>query len=217
MSCHKFDEVDGYKLFIGFFVLTVCGSDGKDNIMKFKKASVEKRRVYVYDYTNEEGKLVHITLEEGKDDVTAEHIKLLHALDDAEVYNNIKNSKPSIQEWEKPAIKEWKLNHPNDELPKRWNISINEMVGSDENVEREEFISASTVEDEESDVMRSLHELYETFSELQKEVYNKVFLQGMSYSAVARERGKSEASVRKAANRIKEIIASDEKIKNFFV
>ena len=185
--------------------------------MKFKKEVAEKRNVYVYNYTNEEGKLVHITLEEGRDDVTAEHIKLLHALDDAEVYNNIKNSKPSIQEWEKPAIEEWKLNHPNDELPKRWNISINEMVGSDENVEREEFISASTVEDEESDVMRSLHELYETFSELQKEVYTKVFLQGMSYSAVARERGKSEASVRKVANRIKEIIASDEKIKNFFV
>lgn len=74
--------------------------------MKFKKEVAEKRNVYVYNYTNEEGKLVHITLEEGKDDVTAEHIKLLHALDDAEVYNNIKNSKPSIQEWEKPAIEE---------------------------------------------------------------------------------------------------------------
>ena len=184
--------------------------------MKLKKEVAEKRSVYVYSYTNEEGKLVHITLEEGKDDVTAEHIKLLHALDDAEVYNNIKNSKPSIQEWEKPAIEEWKNEHPNDELPKRWNISINEMVGSDENVEREEFISASLIVKEESDVMECLHAVYENLSDLQKEIYDKVFIEGMSYSAVARERGKSEASVRKVANRIKEIIAFDKKIKKFF-
>lgn len=185
--------------------------------MKFQKTATNQRSIYVYSFIDEKGMRTLISIEEGKDDVTAEHIKLLHALDDAEVYNNIKNSKPSIQEWEKPAIEEWKHKHPNDELPKRWNISINEMVGSDENVEREEFISASSIEDEESDVMRCLHELYETFSELQKEIYNKVFIEGMSYSAVAKERGKSEASVRKVANRIKKIIASDEKIKNFFV
>lgn len=61
--------------------------------MKFKKSSAEQRKVYVYNYTNEEGKQAHITLEEGKDKVTVEHIKLLHTIDDVEVYNNIKNTK----------------------------------------------------------------------------------------------------------------------------
>lgn len=185
--------------------------------MKFKKSSAEKRNVYVYNYTNEDGKVAHITLEEGKEHVTSEHIKLLHAMDDAEVYNNIKNTKPTIQEWEKPAIKEWKSRHPYEELPKRWNVSINELVGSDENVEREEFISDSSAEDKVSDVMECLHALYDTFSDLQKEVYNKVFIEGMTYSAVAKERGKTEASVRKVANKIKEIIASDKKIKIFLI
>ena len=185
--------------------------------MKFVKTATENRGTYTYSFIDIDGKYQKVKLEPGKDGVIAADIKMLHAMDDAEVYNNIKNTKPAIQEWEKPVIQEWKSKHPYDELPKRWNYSINEMVGSDENVEREEFISASAVEDEEADVMRCLHELYETFSELQKEIYNKVFLEGMSYSAVAKERGKSEASVRKVANRIKEIIASYEKIKKFFV
>ena len=142
---------------------------------------------------------------------------MLHSLDDAEVYNNIKNCKPAVQDWEKSAIEDWKDKHPNEELPKRWNISINEIVGEDENVSREEYLKDERTEElPESDMIARLHEIIDSLSELQKETYRKVILEEMSNTSVAAEENKSEAAVRKIINRIKQIIAEDDELKKYF-
>lgn len=185
--------------------------------MKFVKTATENRGTYTYTFIDIDGKYKKVKLEPGKDGVTAADIKMLHSMDDAEVYNNIKNSKPAVQEWEKPAIEEWKDKHPNEDAPKRWNISINEMVGDDENVSREEYlVDSSTEEDSESDMIARLHEIIDSLSELQKETYRKIVIEEMSNTSVAKEENKSEAAVRKIISRIKEIISQDEELKKFF-
>ena len=45
-------------------------------------------------------------------------IKSLQSFDDAEVYNNIKNSRPQLEDWQKKAVEEWKAQHPGEEPEK---------------------------------------------------------------------------------------------------
>lgn len=184
--------------------------------MKFVKTAIANRGTYTYTFIDIDGEYENVELVPGKDGVTATDIKMLHSMDDAEVYNNIKNCKPAVQEWEKPAFEDWKDKHPNEELPKRWNISINEIVGEDENVSREEYIDESTEEVPESDMITRLHEIIDSLSELQKETYRKVIIEEMSNTSVAAEENKSEAAVRKIINRIKQIIAEDDELKKYF-
>lgn len=185
--------------------------------MKFVKTATANRGTYTYTFIDVDGESKNVELVPGKDGVTAAHIKMLHSLDDAEVYNNIKNCKPAVQEWEKSAIEDWKDKHPNEELPKRWNISINEIVGEDENVSREEYLKDERTEElPESDMIARLHEIIDSLSELQKETYRKVILEEMSNTSVAAEENKSEAAVRKIINRIKQIIAEDDELKKYF-
>ena len=185
--------------------------------MKFVKTATENRGTYIYTFIDIDGEYKKVELVPGKDGVTAADIKMLHSMDDAEVYNNIKNCKPAVQDWEKPAIEDWKDKHPNEELPKRWNISINEIVGEDEKVSREEYLKDERTEDvPESDMIARLHEIIDSLSELQKETYRKVIIEEMSNTSVAAEENKSEAAVRKIINRIKQIISEDDELKKYF-
>ena len=63
---------------------------------------------------------------------TEEDIRMLHASDDAEVYNNLKNSKPKVQPWEEAGIEAWKKEHPEEDLPSRANLSLDDLLDSDE-------------------------------------------------------------------------------------
>ena len=62
--------------------------------MVIRKTSMKKRESYTY-YFNDGTKVV---LRPGEEGVTEEHIKMLHAMDDAEVYGNIKNNKTAVNE-----------------------------------------------------------------------------------------------------------------------
>ena len=55
-------------------------------------------------------------------------IQSLHSLDDAEVYNNIKNSRPQLESWQKKALEEWKAQHPGEEPEKNWNLSMDGLM-----------------------------------------------------------------------------------------
>lgn len=64
--------------------------------MKFRKTATNKRSGYIYKF--DDGKRVLIQL--NKEGVTEIDIQRLHALDDSEVYYNIKNSRPNSEsEW----------------------------------------------------------------------------------------------------------------------
>lgn len=177
--------------------------------MIYKKTPSTQRGTYTYKFTGEDGKLQVVKLVAGVNGVTADDIKMLHAMDDAEVYNNIKNSKPQTEDWQKAFIEKWKMQHPGAEIEKNWNMSLNELVGED-GTEREELVG--TCVDEDDEVMDRLHELIDSFTDLQKETYRKVILEEMKNTDVAREEGKSETSVRKIINRIKYLIENDEEL-----
>ena len=55
-------------------------------------------------------------------------IQSLHSLEDAEVYNNIKNSRPQLESWQKKALEEWKAQHPGEEPEKNWNLSMDGLM-----------------------------------------------------------------------------------------
>lgn len=71
--------------------------------MKFRKTRNDNRSTYTFRFDNG----TSVTLRPGEDGVTETDIRVLHSLDDAEVYSNIKNSRPSLTEAEKAAKKEW--------------------------------------------------------------------------------------------------------------
>ena len=58
--------------------------------MRFRKTRSDSRSTYIYRF--DDG--TSVTLCPGENGVTEADIRMLHSLDDAEVYNNIKNSRP---------------------------------------------------------------------------------------------------------------------------
>ena len=77
--------------------------------MLFRKNPTSERDNYVYRF--DDGKISVIA--EGSE--AEVWIKSLHSFDDANVYNNIKNSRPRLEPWKKKAQEEWKAQHPGEE------------------------------------------------------------------------------------------------------
>lgn len=95
--------------------------------MKTKKTRWDKRGTYTFQFNDG----TSITLRPGEDGVTEADIKVLHSLDDAEVYNNIKNSRPPMTAEEKVRKKVWEAEHPGERYPANWNLSFDYMAGDD--------------------------------------------------------------------------------------
>ena len=73
--------------------------------MKFHKTNFNHRTTYTYKTAT--GEEISFAPGDADGEVTVELIKLLHALDDAEVYNNLKNYRPLLSDKEKVAIRVW--------------------------------------------------------------------------------------------------------------
>lgn len=59
-------------------------------------------------------------------------IKSLHAMDDHEVYLNVKNGHPPMTAEQKAAKKEWEEAHPGEKYTMNWNLSLDYIVGEDD-------------------------------------------------------------------------------------
>ena len=94
--------------------------------MKYYKTRNKHRQSYTY--VGLDGRKE--TLVPGENGITEEFILALHRMDDNEVYNNNKNRKAPVQEWEKPIIEDWKRWHPGEELPERTTLSLDEIIVS---------------------------------------------------------------------------------------
>ena len=70
--------------------------------MLFRKTPTSERGNYVYRFNDG---TVSVIAEGSEAEVW---IRSLHSFDDAEVYNNIKNSRPQLEPWQKKALEEWK-------------------------------------------------------------------------------------------------------------
>ena len=181
--------------------------------MKTVKTRSNKRGTYTYTF--DDGKKTHLA--PGKVDLatgyvlTEEDIKRLHRLDDNEVYNNVKNSKPPIQDWEKPFIEEWKKAHPYDDLPSRSNVSLDAEGEDDEGIDDDAdkgYLGAASlaVTEQEDPMLERLHEVVAMLRPDQQELYRRIVVNEEKPSAIAKELGVEKSAITHRMNTIKKFI-----------
>lgn len=173
--------------------------------MNFRKTSTDKRGTYIY---YEEGKKTEII--PGMDGVTEINIvKKLHSFDDAEVYNNIKNSRRKSTDEEKKKIKDWEEQHPGEKAPRDWNISIDAIINEDGSSQDKSKVLENayySMNEEESLELEMLHDIIAALPEKQQQLYKKIIIEGYSNTEIAKVEGVSVAAVSKRMKRIYEQI-----------
>lgn len=177
--------------------------------MRFKKTRSDKRVTYTFHF--DDGS--NITVRPGEDGVTEADIKVLHSLDDAEVYNNIKNSRPPMTEAEKAAKKRWEAEHPGERYPANWNLSFDYMAGNDgdeDNPDKSRILSAACTYMETADETETqmLNRILWFLTDIQREVYRLVKIVGHTQTEAAEILGTSIPNInkhlKKAMERIEE-------------
>lgn len=104
--------------------------------MRVKKTKQSDRGVYRYPVQVEDGRggyrTAYNVIKPGEDGVTEVMIKSLHAMDDHEVYLNVKNGHPPMTAEQKAAKKEWEEAHPGEKYTMNWNLSLDYITGEDD-------------------------------------------------------------------------------------
>lgn len=190
--------------------------------MRIHKTKKEDRMVYKYKTA---GKT--IVIKPGEDDITEFYIKLLHSLDDSEVYYNLKNLRPertneekaTIKEWRKNFVEDFKIEHgyePNkhivndaveEEFPRNYNLSLDfdndGMIDPDKRLIETLACKESTDSFDWSERMETVLEL---LTEKQRLVIELKFMEGYKQSEIARIMGVSSAAVKKHLDKAMAII-----------
>lgn len=182
--------------------------------MKTIKTRSDMRSTYTY--TDANGK--KYTLKPGDTDpdtgyvLTEEDIKRLHRMDDNEVYNNVKNSKRPVEDWERPSIEEWKKAHPYDDLPSRSHVSLDAEGEDDEGIDDDADkgylgdASLAVAEKEESPMVARLHEVIEMLEPERRILYQRVIVDEESLTVIAEEEGVSVTAIHNRIEKIKKFI-----------
>ncbi len=187
--------------------------------MKIHKTSKNERSIYRYPISSPDGKggyiTEYITIKPGEDGVTEADIKMLHSLDDSEVYYNLKNMHGKTDEQEK--IKEWRehfiadfIKHhgyaPNkadvdyfqkERFPSNWNLSLDYLSDNDKN--HMLFETAETEED--NYIIEKFYEAMKGLTDKQRDVLRMVKLEGYSLTETAQILGTSIPNVKKHLER----------------
>lgn len=172
--------------------------------MKIRKTRQDRRETYRYEaylekdngeYTKE-----CIELKQGTDGVTEAWIKMLHSLDDHEVYLNCKNGHPPLTEAEKAAKRKWEQEHGGETYSVGWNLSLDHIVTDDEGgTDKSSVLKTACYmmdEDVPADVQH-LRDLVENMTEKQQLVYKLHVLEGYSFTEIAKLMGTSIPNVKK--------------------
>ena len=165
--------------------------------MLFRKTPTSERDKYVYRFNDG---TVSVIAEGSEAEVW---IKSLHSFDDAEVYNNIKNSRPQPEPWQKKALEEWKAQHPGEEPDKNWNLSMDGLMKTENQDTSIYAKQLAEMAAEEPDPMKEL--LYEKLSELpeeDQELYRLYYIEEHSQEQIAKMKGVSQNTVSKKLRRI---------------
>ena len=173
--------------------------------MKYYKTENKNRQTYTY--VGLDGRKE--TLVPSENGITEEFILALHRMDDNEVYNNNKNRKPPVQEWEKPIIEDWKRRHPGEELPERYNVTLDMLTDTDDSDcigDKGAVLLEMTAEEEVPADVERLREVVELLTADQKELYRRVVLEGMSLEDAGKEMGLTSNAVKCRMRRIREFI-----------
>lgn len=176
--------------------------------MLIRKTPTAKRENYVYRF--EDGSRVVIEGGEAMD----KWIKMLHSLDDAEVYNNIKNGRPPVEKWEKESIERWKEAHPDEDLVKNWSLSMDSLLDID-NVDDSLHalqLSEKAVEDIDS-LSELVREKVMELSDLYQDLYQLYYLDGYSQSEIALMKNVSQYAISKRLTKLQHLL-KDRILKN---
>lgn len=165
--------------------------------MLFRKTPTSERDMYVYRFNDG----TFSVIAEGSE--AEVWIKSLHSFDDAEVYNNIKNSRPQLEPWQKKALEEWKAQHPGEEPNKNWNLSMDGLMKTENQDTSIYAKQLAEMAAEEPDPQKEL--LYEKLSELpaeDQELYMLYFVEGYLQDEIAKMKGVSQNTISKKIRRI---------------
>jgi RNA polymerase sigma factor, sigma-70 family len=202
--------------------------------MRIYKTSKKERGVYKYTTTEitEKGLYVEktITLKPGENGVTELDIKMLHSMDDSEVYYNLKNIRPERTEEEKAEIEKWKDKFisdfaarygykPNkyiikyavkDAFPRNYNLSLD--FDADGDIDPDKRLIAS-ISDKESVEMfewsERMEEVLSLLTDKQRLVIDLMFVDGYKQSEIAELMNISSSAVKKHLDKAKEIIKNN--------
>ena len=177
--------------------------------LRTRKTCQDDRMTYSYEFANGDKYILEID----KDGITEADIKLLHSLDDSEVYNNCKNARPGRTKEEKDIIKVWRENfiedfknnhgyepqksdvdyYENEEFPRNYNLSLDaDLVNSDKS-----SIENMVVKNTEFEWSDEILMAFEILTDNEKLVIEKIYLENMKKKDIASEMGISNAMVTK--------------------
>ena len=179
-----------------------CLRAAKEAKMLFRKTPTKERNTYTYHFNDGS---VSVIPADGETEVW---IKALHSSDDSIVYNNIKNSRPPVEEWQKEAIRQWKEKHPGEEVPKNWNLSLDGLKET-EDVDHSSYMKEIVEKTDEADpLMELLHDVVADLPEDEKKLYVLRYQYELSQKAIAAEFGVSQNTVSKRLRKLEEKITN---------
>lgn len=211
--------------------------------MKLHKTPQSQRNTYTYQFYDADGNPEpRITVQPGENGVTEVDIKRLHALDDSEVYYNIKSRRPEENELQKAQKAAWREQYIanfiaehgsephkqdvadaiNKAFPKGWIASLDELLDSDENHDgcgdKSSVLAGLCTSDDsgESPQVERLRELIAGLSEKEQEIYRRVLINGETKRSVAAVLGLSDVRITQITKKIMAQIKEDKILQSFF-
>ncbi|MFP1706807.1 sigma factor-like helix-turn-helix DNA-binding protein [Gardnerella swidsinskii] len=197
--------------------------------MRTRKTNSNDRATYKYTscVRNEDGSYSEETIEikPGENGVTVADIKMLHSMDDSEVYYNNKNLRPARTAEEKAEIKAWKeeyirlfnLKHgyePNkddveyaaeERFPRNYNLSLDFDEDGELEVDKSHLAEVLSTTDDYGFITNDygfewseeMEHAFSTLTDKQRQVICLMFVDDYRQSEIARMLGISSAGVKK--------------------
>lgn len=197
--------------------------------MKTRKTNIKERNIYTYErlLSNNNGGYEKevIVIKPGENGVTVADIKMLHSMDDSEVYYNNKNLRPGrtaeekaeIEAWKEEYIRRFKSKHgyePNkddvdyaaeERFPRNYNLSLDFDSDGELEVDKSHLAEAlSTTDDYDFSAddhgfewSEEMEHAFSTLTDKQRQVIRLMFVDGYLQSEIARILGISSAGVKK--------------------
>lgn len=205
--------------------------------MRLKKTKQTERTTYTYTFTNTDENGNHFISKQilypGEDGVTEMDIKMLHSMDDHEVYINIKNLRPEMTTEEKAGQAAWVESFKTDFLikygyepskddvkaavaeryPKNWVMSIDQFEsdddGGDTSDRHTELADPNAFIDPDDSLpadVRRMREIVSGCTDKQREAFRLVYIEGCTEREAALIMGCSQQGVHKHIDLVKKKI-----------
>ncbi len=197
--------------------------------MKTRKTNIKERNIYTYErlLSNNNGGYEKevIVVKPGENGVTEADIKMLHSMDDSEVYYNNKNMRPDRTAEEKAEIKAWKeeyirrfnLKHgyepnkddveyaANEHFPRNYNLSLYFDADGELEVDKSYIAEALSTTDDYGfsgddygfEMSERTESMLSVLTDKQSQVVKLMFFGGYTQSEIASMLGISSAGVKK--------------------